>query len=644
MAWHDNLTGVHRQIAEDPTSPLHVLAGPGTGKTFAMMRRIARLLESGVLPQSILAVTFTRTAARDLREQLHRLGVPEAESVAASTLHSLCFKILSQADVFQQTHRVPRPLHEFEVRYLELDLKDAFGGVRKVRRLIEAYEAAWARLQTDEPGGADAQIDLRFHAAIVAWLRTHRAMLIGELIPLTLNFARNNPESDLMPSFRHVLVDEYQDLNRAEQDLIDHLARNGTITVIGDDCQSIYRFRHANPEGIRTFTERWPETRSLTIDECRRCPPNVVDMSNALIAHEPGRTRDVPLLPDRSRPNAHVVIVQHRSLDEEVEAVADYVKHYLDHHQGMPAGQVLVLAPRRFIGNRIRDAIIQRRLNSLSYFQEDPLDSRSAAAGFALLSLLVDITDRPALRAWLGMASPSGLVGGYRRLMQAAEERQLPPHSTLESMANGRFAVSHTGPLLERWRELQRRIAEVTDLRGLELVRALWSEADEDCRDIRLLAETIALEAAEPAELLELLRQEITQPQLPGADGDIVRVMSLHKSKGLTAALVVVAGCMAGALPSVDSDAAPEEQEAQLREQRRLFYVAITRATDTLVLSSAIRLPAGDAMRAQVRVLRQRWENGQQVAQTAMSPFIEELGRSAPLPIATGRWRAEEGF
>lgn len=644
MAWHDNLTGVHRTIAEDPTSPLHVLAGPGTGKTFAMMRRIARLLESGVRPDNILAVTFTRTAARDLREQLQRLGVAGADSVAASTLHSLCFKILSQADVFQQTHRIPRPLHDFEVRYLELDLKDEFGGMREVRRLIQAYEAAWARLQTDEPGGPAAQIDIRFHAAVVAWLRTHRAMLIGELIPLTLSFARNNPQSDLVPSFDHVLVDEYQDLNRAEQDLIDHLARAGTITVIGDDCQSIYSFRHANPEGIRTFTARRPETRSLTIDECRRCPPNIVDMSNALISHEPGRSREVPLVPDRTRPNAHVVVVQHRSLDDEVEAVADFVRHYLDGHPDLPHGQVLILAPRRFIGNRIRDALIQRGLQSLSYFQEDPLDTKTAAAGFALLSLLVDISDRPALRAWIGLISTSGLVGGYRRLLAAAEERQESPHTTLESIANGRLSVPHTGPLVARWNELQQRITAIRDLRGLDLVRAIWAADDLDCRDVRLLAEMIALEATEPSEILELLRQEITQPQLPSSDSDIIRVMSLHKSKGLTASLVAVAGCMAGALPSVDGEASPDVQEAQLREQRRLFYVAITRATETLILSSAIRLPAADAMRAQVSVLRQRWEDGQQVAYTAMSPFIDELGRSAPQPVGTAHWRDQEGF
>src|SRR5438477_4087720 len=94
VAWDRALTGVHRDIAADPRSPVHVLAGPGTGKTFALMRRVARLLESGVAPERILGVTFTRTAARDLREQLLALEVAGAEQVKVSTLHSLCFSAL----------------------------------------------------------------------------------------------------------------------------------------------------------------------------------------------------------------------------------------------------------------------------------------------------------------------------------------------------------------------------------------------------------------------------------------------------------------------------------------------------------------------------------------------------------------------
>src|SRR5713101_506225 len=108
MAWDTNLQGTHRAIAAYLGTPLRVVAGPGTGKTFALMRRVARLLESNVLPQNILAVTFTRTAANDLVEKLAALGVPGAEDVAAKTLHSLSFSLLSRNSVFQALGRIAR--------------------------------------------------------------------------------------------------------------------------------------------------------------------------------------------------------------------------------------------------------------------------------------------------------------------------------------------------------------------------------------------------------------------------------------------------------------------------------------------------------------------------------------------------------
>lgn len=642
--WDDGLTGVHRDIAEDPRTPLHILAGPGTGKTFAMMRRVARLLEEGAPPDDILAISFTRTAATDLREQLERLGVPGAERVRASTLHSFCFGVLNKQAVFEHTQRVPRPLLSYEVKQLEFDLKQSFGGIRNVRRLLAAYEAAWARLQTDSPGGPSAGIDERFHASVTEWLAYHRAILVGELVPITLKFARLNPAMDVVPTFGHVLVDEYQDLNRAEQELIELLASAGSLTVIGDDCQSIYSFRHANPEGIRSFPEEHPGSVSLSIEECRRCPPNLVDMSNSLIAHEPSRTRDVPLQADRARDDASVVAVQHRSLRDEVKTLSDFIAKYLAEHPDLPQGQVLVLTQRRFIGNAIRDALIERGLNSLSYFSEDPVHSTSAAEGMALLTLLVKQNDRTSLRAWLGLASSSGLAGGYARLRGAAQAAGVEPWEMLERIGRGEVRIPYTDALARRFAALSDRLTALAGLDGLPLVRELWPRENRDSDDIRLIAEQIAVASSEPADILEALHQEITQPHLPDSEGDVIRVMSLHKSKGLTASLVVIAGAMAGVLPYVDDDLPLPEQEAKLHEQRRLFYVALTRAKDALVISAPAQVPLSDALRAQVNVVRRRYEGGEAVADVAMSPFLAELGPSCPGTISGEQWRVLEGF
>ena len=493
VPWDDGLTGVHRTIAEENRSPLHVLAGPGTGKTFAMMRRVARLLEEGVAPEAILAVSFTRTAARDLREQLERLGAPGSEEVGGLTLHSFCFGFLNQAAVFDVTNRTPRPLLSFEVRMLEMDLAERFGGLRSVRELLAAYESAWARLQTDTPGGPTEAIDQEFHRAVLGWLSYHRAMLIGELVPLTLGFIRDNPAADVIPRYEHVLVDEYQDLNRAEQELVRELARDGTLTVIGDDSQSIYSFRHANPEGIRNFLAENPGAVSMSIEECRRCPPNIVSMSNALIANDPDRSRPTPLTPMPGREDANVVVVQHANLREEVGTLADFVLHYLEARPELAPGQVLVLTPRRFIGNAIRADLINRGLNAMSYFHEDPVKPLKAAEGFALVTLLVDPEDRPALRAWLGMASSTGLWGGYRRVASEARRRDVDPSAILSDLASGNLALPHTNAVLERWELLQGRLTELRGLDGLDLVRAIWPPDTEEADEIRLMAEEVAV-------------------------------------------------------------------------------------------------------------------------------------------------------
>ena len=235
--WNSGLTGPHLNIAAYPGTPLRVMAGPGTGKTFAMMRRIARLLQSGVSPKSILAVTFTRTAARDLVEQLNALGSTGAKDVVSSTLHSISFSILSKNSVFQSTNRVARPLMQFEQDCLVSDLGIQHGGRTEVKRFLAAFETVWATLQHQQPAWPNNLDEQNFNRDLMDWLNVHEAMLIGELVPLALDFIRRNPASPDATAFDHVLVDEFQDLNRADQVLIENLARKGipcSLTVI--DC------------------------------------------------------------------------------------------------------------------------------------------------------------------------------------------------------------------------------------------------------------------------------------------------------------------------------------------------------------------------------------------------------------------------
>lgn len=253
MAWNDNIPSGSpaHQIAASTFNRIRVLAGPGTGKSFAMKRRIARLLEADhVDPKRILAVTFTRVAAEDIHRELVSLEVLGAAGLSARTLHSLAMSILMRQHVFSVLGRNPRPLNEFEMEPLLADLSNIHGNKHIRRRLIRTYGAAWARLQTEEPGFARTPSDQAFANELLEWLVLHEAMLMDEVIPHLFQYLRANPGAPELTEYSHLLVDEFQDLNRAEQDVIQMLGGEAAICIIGDDDQSIYSFRHAHPDGI----------------------------------------------------------------------------------------------------------------------------------------------------------------------------------------------------------------------------------------------------------------------------------------------------------------------------------------------------------------------------------------------------------
>ena len=308
------------QMAASPAQHIRVLAGPGTGKTYGLQRRVVRLLTNGVDTKDILAVTFTRAAATSLKNDLGGVGIEAAKLIDATTLHSLAFGHLMQQQTMDVTGRVPRPILDFERAPLLADLPNSldgenYSGSRRKETAIRAFESAWAQLQHEEPGWPPLHHQQLFHTALLDWLRFHHAMLIGEVIPTMLSYLRNNPDAG--PRYPHVLVDEYQDLNRAEQELVNELSRDGSQLAIGDDDQSIYRFKFAHPEGIVDYAARFPGTLELETEVCRRCPPLIVDMANSLMAHQTNRlTNRMLTCFDPAKPQ-DVGIVRWPSIDAE---------------------------------------------------------------------------------------------------------------------------------------------------------------------------------------------------------------------------------------------------------------------------------------------------------------------------------------
>jgi hypothetical protein len=206
-------------------------------------------------------------------------------------------------------------------------------------------------------------------------------------------------------------------------------------------------------------------------------------------------------------------------------------------------------------------------------------------------------------------------------------------------MIAGNLRLPYTAPLVQRFGLLQQRLAALTGLNIPQLIDGLFPDGDDALATVRQAALLIAPNVQAPGELLNELRVAITQPELPGTQGNAVRIMSLHKSKGLTARLVVIAGCVAGIIPTIDFDAPFDEQERQRQEQRRLFYVGITRSTETLVLSSAVRISRQFALNMNMRL-----PPGMGGVRLTASPFLAELVPHSPQPIRANAWRAQLGF
>ena len=299
----------------------------------------------------------------------------------------------------------------------------------------------------------------------------------------------------------------------------------------------------------------------------------------------------------------------------------------------MSAGEVLILAPRRQIGYLVRDALLERQVVAHSFFSEQALDGNpkelnesQAQQAYALLTLLADPEDRVALRCCCGFGSDSLGQAGWQRIRSRSEETGESPRQILEQLTAGELKIHHTKPVVDRFRELLIQEEAVAGLNGQALADALFPEAEEWAEPLRtIVRSSFQPEAAFNAEdLLDEIRTGVTQMETP-TDVDFVRVMSLHKSKGLTARAVIVMGCIEGLVPNIDFRATPVERQRSLEEQRRVFYVALTRTTETLILSSVMFIP-----------VQQAYEMRLGVAGGAVqaSRFMNELGPTRPAAIA----------
>jgi len=636
MSWDDDLSGVHREIAGSEASRIGVLAGPGTGKTkYGLMHRVVRLLEQDVPPERILLVSFTRVAAADLRDKVADLDAPRAEKVRATTLHAFCFGLLQQEAVLHISGRTPRILMGHEVDLMLRDIGGDYGNIYDRRDTLEAFVAGWARSPNDYPGIPATDEERNFQQAVQKWLRRHDAMLIGEVVPEAYKYLNSNPHAEALTAFGHIIVDEYQDLNALEQQLLDRLSEHGNLCIAGDDDQSIYSVRHANPNGIRAFLDR-EEVETYFIHTCGRCPTQILAMANSLIGCTPNRQKE-PLVPINGAQSGSVAVIQWAHTDAEVDGIVAAIAQDIGSEKREP-GQILVLTNWAELGRRIRDRLSALPIPARTYFKEQALGSDESREALALLRLVADTRDMPALRVLLGLGDATGRSDAYRRLITFSDAQGLDVWTVLERLAAGDRLEVNARALSDRFASAMDRVSQLIQLALPNLVDILFPEDADALTELRTIALDALTEAESAADLLRAVVEAVTQDDVPQSP-DFVRIMSLHKSKGLTCESVYVVGAVDGVLPTIRTKNTVA-YDAAMCEGRRLFFVAVTRAASALTISSSKSMELADAAARGVKFDKRtiRIVGGRHTVKAIASPYLVELGPSAPAPVTGEEW------
>ena len=585
--WLEGIEGrAAHELIESQDQVIRVIAGPGSGKTTCLKRRIQRLVQKDeVDPTRMFVGTFTRTIAREMREAL-------GAEVQVATLHSLAYELLREYPAACQGMRL-RFLLRYEEDALLYDVEEVaapMGDIHKRREALRLLQAS--RSRRTEYSNA------RFDGATRRWLQRHRAMLIGEVVHLCVVAL----ESSDIPSglFDYVVIDEYQDLTAAEQELVRLVwSGAGALTVLGDNDQSIYGFRFNHPEGIADFHLDWPECKDLTFLDNRRCGERILETANLMMA-EAGSAK--PPMTSKSTRAGELKVVQWKSLDDEIDGLATYIC-------ARAPESFLVLVPRRFIGYRLAEAI---GTDAKTTFAEETLEHPIAQESFATASLLANPEDFVAARAYLGL---HGTKREHAPRRNADAYASLPTdiggHELIRRIANGKVDVSGTGKgqiekRAKRAVELIERSLTPTEIIDLVFDEAVAREEQddekqrwlvEDLRELHSASQELLSrqDASSLSRVMETLRYRITT-RAPLRASEIqdprVRIMTLHSAKGLEADNVVVAGMVAQFMPGKEVD-----NIDVVAEQRRLLYVAVTRARDNLIISWPRRIQMVDMMK-----------------------------------------------
>ena len=600
MAWDTNLSDEQKIAASHIGSHARLLAGPGTGKTYCVARRIAYLVtERGGSPSEILATTFTRAAACELRKQVSEaIGNGIGKIPMISTLHSFS---LSQLLRNAPTSDLPQPLRiadDYEERYVIIeDLRDILNAdydVDKTWDTLALLSADWQTLKADQSGWDSRFPDPRF---ITAW-REHRNIygytIRAELVYQLKKALELNPNFRLEGPPRYFIVDEYQDLNPCDLAVVKTIAEQGAeLYGAGDDDQSIYGFRKAYPQGIRMFDKDYKPSADLTLEVSRRCDRRILDFAHYVAEQDLQRVKK----PLRAAKSAGEGIVQLRvfaNQEEEARGISDICRSLQDDHR-YAYGDMLILLRQDYqqrFSTPIR-AALEREQIPVETLEDPtaPLDEPSGRELLCMLRLLENHQDDLAWRTLLEIR-PQGIgKKTFNHIYEIARSRGIRFTAALDLVARGQEQIPRAKTVQEELRNIKACLAALEPRRqGADLAKFIDIVTQEIIADteeratVKGCLDRIAVltDAKDAKDLLLGLQISLGRYEQDSGDAEKVRIMTMHQAKGLTSPVVIIAVAEDEYIPG-------KATGLEVDDERRLLYVSLTRAKNHLYITHCNR-------------------------------------------------------
>jgi DNA helicase II / ATP-dependent DNA helicase PcrA len=643
------------QAARDPADAIRLIAGPGTGKSATIERRVAHVLNNGSNASRVYVISFTRATCGELGIRISAFcAMQPCASVAAhirtSTMHSLALRILRSANVLATLYPAdPMVLDDWErSNVYDRELANALvctpGRAAEVRL---AHDAQW---QTLNPQAiAQAAITNAERHGFDVFHTTRRnlycCVLPGEVVYECVSRLQQAAiQPNQLPPIEHLIVDEYQDLNACDQEFIRRLARNGAMLfVAGDDDQSIYSFRHANPMGIVHFLATYPAATTHTLSACFRCTPAILGPASNLIAHNPNRLpKQLRSLYANAAPTVQGVlhVWSFASAQAERTAIANSCQQLINGPMAGQEDQIVILISNR----RLQVGPITRELANLGLPFDPPggeaiRDEPVIRGAYSILRIVRDQTtnapDYVAHRTVLALLHGVG-VGTSKAIGDLCAANNHNFHNLFYVAALPHWITGRSVAAVTRVRSIVQQIAGWTlqdsiGARTGDIAQLLsmfvfagssqiaeylqeWNAFAASLPQGMTLEELLLFLAADDEtgqrQILDAVRERLGESnEGAGVGQKRLRILTMHGAKGLSGKVVFIPSAEQGIMPSFRAIHAV----GLLNEQRRLFYVSVTRAKAACIVSHAALHSGAEAFliqqSPQVRLPRSQFLN-----------------------------------